>query len=583
MTLALVVAAAYPIGAFMADVFENCRTFLSPLLGPVERFLYRLAGVQLDTEQEWPDYALSMVLFGGACLLSLYALLRLQAWLPLNPQGFPAVPPDLAFNTAVSFITNANWQAYGGETTMSHLTQMLGLTANNFLDSAVATALAIAVIRGIARGGSKTIGNFWVDLTRATLYVYLPLSIVVALGFVALGVPQTLHGSIEATTLEGAKQVISLGPVASQEAIKLIGANGGGFFNANSAHPFENPSQWSNMLQNWSMLVVPVALVFAFGRMVGDPRQGRALLATMAVVFLIGLAVFYCAESAGNPLLTSLGVDPSLGTMEGKDLRFGQAQASLFATSTTGTGTGASNAVLESMMPISGLAAMFNLLLGCISPGGVGTGLYSLLLLVFITAFIGALMIGRTPEYLGKKIATRDMQLALLALLVSPALVLIFAGASSILKIALDSLGRRPARSQRNRLRLCVERGRQRLVLRRAQREHALVQRHDRSRDVLWTFRPRHPDPRDRRIAGGQEKGQAIGWDDAERRPAVRRLPARRDRDLHFAPIPARPRSRADRRALPGRARPDLLTAADGLGVLPDREPFIPRLGVEFY
>ena len=441
MTLALVVAAAYPIGAFMADVFENRRTFLSPLLGPVERFLYRLAGVQLNTEQEWPDYALSMVLFGGACLLSLYALLRLQAWLPLNPQGFPGVPPDLAFNIAVSFVTNANWQAYGGETTLSYLSQMVGLTANNFLNSAAAIAIAVALIRALSRNESTTIGNFWVDITRATLYVLLPLALVVALAFAALGVPQTLSGSVEATTIEGAKQIISIGPVASQEAIKLIGDNGGGFFNANSAHPFENPSVWSNILQNWSQLVLPVGLVFAFGRMVGDPKQGRALLAAMAVVFLVALVVFYWSETRGNPELTALGVDTSLGNMEGKDLRFGQAGAALFVDATTGTGTGASNAVLESMMPISGLAAMFNLLLGCISPGGVGTGLYSLLLLVFITAFIGALMIGRTPEYLGKKIATRDMQLALLALLVSPTLVLIFAGASSILKIALDSLG----------------------------------------------------------------------------------------------------------------------------------------------
>ena len=441
LTLALVVAAAYPAGAFMADVFENRRTFLSPLLRPVERALYRVAGIDAEAEQEWLEYTLSMVIFGGACLFGLYALLRLQGWLPLNPQGFPGVAPDLAFNIAVSFITNANWQAYGGETTLSHLSQMVGLTANNFLDSAAAIAIAVALIRALSRDESTTIGNFWVDITRATLYVLLPLALVVALAFAALGVPQTLSGSVEATTIEGAKQIISIGPVASQEAIKLIGDNGGGFFNANSAHPFENPSVWSNILQNWSQLVLPVGLVFAFGRMVGDPKQGRALLAAMAVVFLVALVVFYWSETRGNPELTALGVDPSLGNMEGKDLRFGQAGAALFVDATTGTGTGASNAVLESMMPISGLAAMFNLLLGCISPGGVGTGLYSLLLLVFITAFIGALMIGRTPEYLGKKIATRDMQLALLALLVSPALVLIFAGASSILKIALDSLG----------------------------------------------------------------------------------------------------------------------------------------------
>jgi K+-transporting ATPase ATPase A chain len=441
LTLGLTVAAAYPIGAYMADVFDNRRTFLTQIIGPIERVLYRLADVQPDIEQKWHEYAIAMVLFGGVCMFGLYALLRLQGWLPLNPQGFPGVSPDLAFNIAISFITNANWQAYGGETTLSHLSQMVGLTANNFLDSAAAIAIAVALIRALSRNESAAIGNFWVDMTRATLYILLPLALVVALAFAALGVPQTLSGSIQATTLEGAKQVMSIGPVASQEAIKLIGDNGGGFFNANSAHPFENPSVWSNIVQNWSQLVLPVALVFAFGRMVGDAKQGRTLLIAMAILFAVALVVFYWSEAHGNPLLTALGVDPSLGNMEGKDLRFGQAGLALFAQATTGTGTGASNGILESMMPLSGMAALFNLLLGCISPGGVGTGLYSLLLLVFITAFIGALMIGRTPEYLGKKISTREMQLALFALLLSPALILVSAGASSMLKIALDSLG----------------------------------------------------------------------------------------------------------------------------------------------
>ncbi len=441
VVLALVVGLAYPLGSFIVELFEGRRTFLSPALAPVERAIYRLAGVDPAIEQGWLAYTLSMLAFAGGCFVLLYAILRLQNFLPLNPQGFDAVPPDLAFNTAVSFITNANWQAYGGETTMSHLTQMLGLTANNFLDSAVATALAIAVIRGIARGGSKTIGNFWVDLTRATLYVYLPLSIVVALLFVALGVPQTLQGSIEATTLEGAKQAISLGPVASQEAIKLIGTNGGGFFNANSAHPFENPSLWSNMLSAWSMLVVPVALVFAFGRMVGDPRQGRALLTTMAIFFLVGLAALYAAESAGNPILTTLGVDPSLGNMEGKDLRFSQAQASLFAAATTGTGTGAANATYDSMTPVGGAVNLFFLLIGCVTPGGVGTGLYDLLLISIVAVFIAGLMVGRTPEYLGNKIEAREMKLVMYALLVTPFFILGFSMVAAMAKFALDSLG----------------------------------------------------------------------------------------------------------------------------------------------
>jgi K+-transporting ATPase ATPase A chain len=441
LTLALVLIAAYPLGSFMADVFENRRTFLTPIIGPVERGLYRVAGVDPGTEQKWFEYAISMVIFGGACMLGLYALLRLQAYLPLNPQGFPGVPPDLAFNIAVSFVTNTNWQAYAGETTLSHFSQMAGLTTNNFLDSAAATAMAIALTRALARRESPTIGNFWVDMTRTTLYVLLPLSIVVALIFAALGVPQTLSASVEATTLEGAKQIIALGPVASQETIKLIGDNGGGFFNANSAHPFENPSVWSNILQNWSQLVLPVALVFAFGRMVSDWRQGRTLLVAMAIIFVTALLVIYLAEAHGNPQLTALGVDPSQGNMEGKDLRFGEGGAALFLDATTGTGTGASNAVLESMTPIGGMVAMFNLLLGCITPGGVGTGLYSLLLLTFIAAFLAALMIGRTPEYLGKKIGVRDMQFALFALLVSPVLLLGLSGASMLLQTALDSLG----------------------------------------------------------------------------------------------------------------------------------------------
>ena len=441
LVLALVVGLAYPLGGYIVELFEGRRTFLSPVLGPVERGLYRLAGVDPAIEQGWLVYTLCMLAFTAGCFVLLYAILRLQNVLPLNPQGFDAVPPDLAFNTAVSFITNANWQAYAGETTMSHLTQMLGLTANNFLDAAVATALVIAVIRGIARGGTKTIGNFWVDLTRATLYLYLPLSIVVALVFVAMGVPQTLQASVEATTLEGAKQAISLGPVASQEAIKLIGTNGGGFFNANSAHPFENPNLWSNMLQAWSMLVVPVALVFAFGRMVGDPRQGRALLYTMGIFFLLGLAALYYAESAGNPILTSLGVDSSLGNMEGKDLRFSQAQNSLFAAATTGTGTGAANATYDTMTPIGGAAPLFFLLIGCISPGGVGTGLYDLLLISIIAIFIAGLMVGRTPEYLGNKIETREMKLVIYAILITPFFILGFSMIAAMAKFALDSLG----------------------------------------------------------------------------------------------------------------------------------------------
>jgi K+-transporting ATPase ATPase A chain len=441
LTLALVVVVAWPLGAFMAAVFDGRKTLLTPLAAPVERGLYRLSGVDPNKEQDWFEYTLSMIIFSFGCFLALYLIMRFQALLPLNPLARGAVPPDLAFNTAISFITNANWQGYAGETTMSHFTQMVGLTANNFLDTAVAVALALGLTRALARQQCATIGNFWVDLTRAVLYVLLPLSLLVALALVFLGAPQTLRGAMEATTLEGAKQTIAIGPVASQEAIKLLGDNGGGFFNANSAHPFENPGALSNMIESWSQLVVPVALLFAFGRMVGDRRQSYSLFAVMTIIFLVSVATLYQAEAAGNPLLTELGVDPVGGNLEGKDLRFGQAGAALFAVATTGTGTGAANATFDSLMPISGLVPMVNLLMGCIAPGGAGTGLYSILLLAIISVFIAGLMVGRTPEYLGKKIEAREMKLAMLSLLLTPALVLIFAAISVNLKTALDSLG----------------------------------------------------------------------------------------------------------------------------------------------
>jgi K+-transporting ATPase ATPase A chain len=441
LTLALVVVVAWPLGAFMAAVFDGRKTLLTPLAAPVERGLYRLSGVDPNKEQDWFEYTLSMIIFSFGCFLALYLIMRFQALLPLNPLARGAVPPDLAFNTAISFITNANWQGYAGETTMSHFTQMVGLTANNFLDTAVAVALALGLTRALARQQCATIGNFWVDLTRAVLYVLLPLSALVALALVFLGAPQTLQGAMEATTLEGVKQTIAIGPVASQEAIKLLGDNGGGFFNANSAHPFENPGALSNMIESWSQLVVPVALLFAFGRMVGDRRQSYSLFAVMTIIFLVSVATLYQAEAAGNPLLTELGVDPVGGNLEGKDLRFGQAGAALFAVATTGTGTGAANATFDSLMPISGLVPMVNLLMGCIAPGGAGTGLYSILLLAIISVFIAGLMVGRTPEYLGKKIEAREMKLAMLSLLLTPALVLIFAAISVNLKTALDSLG----------------------------------------------------------------------------------------------------------------------------------------------
>ena len=440
LVLALVVACAVPLSAFVARVFSGERTFLSTLLGPVERVFYRLAGVDPAREQDWYGYAVAMVAFSIAGFLSLYALQRLQNLLPLNPRGFDAVPPDLAFNTSISFITNTNWQNYGGETTMSHLTQMLGLTVHNFLSAATGLAMAFALVRGFVRSSATTVGNFWVDVTRISLYILLPISFVLAFVFVALGVPQTLAGAVDATTLESAKQTISIGPVASQEFIKELGTNGGGFFNANSSHPFENPNAWTNVLQIWSLLLIPVASVLAFGRIVGDMRQGRAILATMGVFVLVGVLVVYWAETSGNPILTALGVDPSAGNLEGKEVRFGQAMSALFTTATSGTSTGAVNSMFDSFTPLGGLVPMFNLLAGCIWPGGVGSGLYGFLVVAIIAVFVAGLMVGRTPEYLGKKIEVREMKLAMLAVLIYPLVVLGFSGAAVLLQTALDSL-----------------------------------------------------------------------------------------------------------------------------------------------
>ena len=440
MTLALALAAAAPLGAYMARVFSGERTLASVALGPLERGFYRLAGIDPAREQGWAGYCLAMLVFSAVGYVSLYAILRLQAWLPWNPQGFDGVPPDLAFNTAISFLTNTNWQAYGGETTMSHFSQMAGLAVHNFLSAASGLAMAAAVTRAFARANAATLGNFWVDLTRATLYVFLPLACVVAGAFVLLGIPQTLAGSVEATTLEGAKQVISLGPIASQEAIKQIGTNGGGFLNANSAHPFENPSALSNMLAIFAMLVVSAALPFTFGRMVGKPRQGYALLAAMALLLVAGVAVVYASETAGNPLLTALGVDPSGGNMEGKEVRFGQAMTALFVAVTTGLSCGAVNAMHASLTPLGGFVPLFLIQLGEVLPSGVGSGLYGMIVFAILAVFVAGLMVGRTPEFLGKKIEAREMKLAMLAVLILPLVILGFSAVAAMLPVALASL-----------------------------------------------------------------------------------------------------------------------------------------------
>jgi potassium-transporting ATPase potassium-binding subunit len=443
LALALVVIAARPLGHFFNRVIEGeTPPYLGKALGPVERIFYSMSGIDPKQEQGWLGYTLAMLMFSVVGFLLLYAMQRLQNFLPafFNPEGFDAVPPDLAFNTSISFVTNTNWQAYGGETTMSHFVQMAGLTVHNFLSAATGIALAVAMARGFARSGARTIGNFWVDLTRVTLYVLLPLSIVVALLYVATGIPQTMTGTVDAATLDGAKQTIAMGPIAGQEAIKMLGTNGGGFLNVNSAHPYENPSALSNFLSIWAMLVVSTSLLFMFGRMIKDERQGRALLAAVGVLLVSFVVVVYWAETSGSPLVTALGVDPAQGNMEGKEIRFGQAMTALFVVATTGLSCGAVNAMHESLTPLGGLIPLFNIQLGEILPGGVGSGLYGILVIAIIAVFVAGLMVGRTPEYLGKKIETREMKLAMLAVLILPLSALGFAAVAAMLPSALASL-----------------------------------------------------------------------------------------------------------------------------------------------
>jgi len=430
-----------PLGLYMARVFSGERTLLSPVLGRVESNLYRSSGIDVSREQSWRAYVTAMLVFSLAGFVVLYALLRLQAYLPLNPQGFGGMAPDLAFNTAVSFVTNTNWQNYGGETTLSHFSQMVGLTVQNFLSAATGMALAVAFTRAFVRSKAATLGNFWVDVTRATLYVLLPLAIVVALTFVAMGLPQTLDASVTATTLEGANQVISLGPVASQEAIKQLGTNGGGFFNVNAAHPFENPTAWSNYLNIFAMLSISSALVYAFGQMVGNRRQGWALISAMAVLLIAGVTVTYWAEAHGNAILTAIGVDPSLGNMEGKEVRFGQAMTALYAAVTTGLSDGGVNGMHGSFTGLGGLVPMFLIQLGEVLPGGVGSGLYGMLVFALLSVFVAGLMVGRTPEFLGKKIEGREMKFAMLAVLVLPLAILGFTAISAMLPFAVASIG----------------------------------------------------------------------------------------------------------------------------------------------
>ncbi|KQU00812.1 potassium-transporting ATPase subunit A [Methylobacterium sp. Leaf469] len=431
----VVVALARPLGGYMTRVFAGKHTLLSPALGPIERGLYRAAGIDARQEQHWLAYGLSMLTFHVLGFLALYALLRIQAALPLNPDGQTAVAPDLAFNTAASFVTNTNWQSYGGETTLSYLTQMLGLTHQNFLSAATGIALAVGLVRGFSRASSRTIGSFWVDLTRTTLYVLLPLCVVYTLFLVSQGIPQTLGAAVAATTLEGAKQTLAVGPVASQVAIKMLGTNGGGFFNANAAHPFENPTALANFVQMVSIFALGAAMTNVFGRMVGDERQGWAILAAMAVLFLAGTAIVYGAESAGSPVLNGLGLTG--GNMEGKEVRFGILASALFATITTAASCGAVNAMHDSFTALGGMVPLINMQLGEIIVGGVGAGLYGILVFVIVTIFVAGLMVGRTPEYLGKKIEGREVKMAMLAILCLPLMMLGFTALATVVAAGL--------------------------------------------------------------------------------------------------------------------------------------------------
>jgi len=419
---AVVLALVRPLGLYLTRVFNGERTVLSPILAPFERGLYRVSGIDARQEQHWLAYTGAVILFHILGFAALYAILRLQAVLPLNPADQAAVAPDLAFNTSASFITNTNWQSYGGETTLSYLTQMLGLTHQNFLSAATGIAVAVALIRGFARASTGTIGSFWVDVTRATLYVLLPICIPYTLFLVWQGMPQTLGAYVDATTLEGAKQTIAVGPVASQVAIKMLGTNGGGFFNANAAHPFENPTALSNFVQMVSIFAIGAALTNVFGRMVGDERQGWAILGAMGVLFLAGVLVTYWAEAQGSSVLNSLGL--AAGNMEGKEIRFGIAASALFAVITTAASCGAVNAMHDSFTALGGMIPLINMQLGEIIIGGVGAGLYGMLIFVIVAIFVAGLMVGRTPEYLGKKIEAKEVKMAMLGILCLPLMML---------------------------------------------------------------------------------------------------------------------------------------------------------------
>ena len=442
----IVILITRPLGGYMTRVFAGERTFLSPVLRPVERAVYWCCGVDEKEEQHWLTYAVAMLFFSIAGFVTLYALQRLQWYLPFNPQGQTGVEQSLAFNTSVSFVTNTNWQSYVPETTMSYLTQMAGLTVHNFVSGATGIALALALIRGFSRREAKTVGNFWVDLTRSTLYVLLPLSVVVALFYVWQGMPQNLGAYVDATTLEGAKQTIAQGPVASQEAIKILGTNGGGFLNANSAHPYENPNALTNLIQLLSIFAIAAALTNVLGRMVNDERQGWAIFAAMGLLFLVSVTTAYWSESHGNPAMAAFNVDSAPGAvqaggnMEGKEVRFGPALSALYATVTTDASCGCVNSMHDSFLPVGGMVPLINIQLGEVIFGGVGAGLYGILAFAIVAMFVAGLMVGRTPEYLGKKLEAKEVKMTILALLSLPLSILGWTALATVLPAGLAGI-----------------------------------------------------------------------------------------------------------------------------------------------
>jgi potassium-transporting ATPase potassium-binding subunit len=436
---AIIIAITPVLGAYMTRVFNGERTFLSPILRPVEVAIYKLSGVDERHEQHAVTYTIGMLLFHVGGFVILYALMRVQQWLPFNPAGQSAVASDLSFNTSISFITNTNWQNYGGESTLSYLVQMLGLTHQNYLSAATGIVLAMALIRGFARHSVRTVGNFWVDITRCTLYILIPICVPYALFLVWQGMPQTLGAYVDATTLEGAKQTIAVGPVASQVAIKILGTNGGGFFNANAAHPFENPTALSNFVQMISIFALGAGLTNVFGRMVGNQKQGWAIFAAMGILFVAGVIVCYAAEAHGNDALNALGLTG--GNMEGKEARFGIVASSLFAVVTTAASCGAVNAMHDSLTAIGGMVPLINMQLGEIIIGGVGAGMYGMLLFVIIAIFVAGLMVGRTPEYVGKKIEAKEVKMAMLAILVLPLMYLGWTAVAMQVPSAVSAMG----------------------------------------------------------------------------------------------------------------------------------------------